>query len=157
MSSFTERKVYRPKFFIRKNDKFSPFHFEFLLNLFDLEFRLSNNESFPRAWKTTFNTEVTMEVVEFHPFENNRTTINRMLKKTKLKIFWTFLKSFVEIKTVPLNGKKCSKVTKQQKNFVQIRVFIFVLNSSSQQFHLDFLLHPSLSYSNVLVYSHSIK
>ncbi|CAF0853024.1 unnamed protein product [Adineta steineri] len=58
MSNQTDRKVYRPTLFIRKNDAFSPFNHYFLLNLFDIEYEYINNNDFPKLWKTTMNTNV---------------------------------------------------------------------------------------------------
>ena len=62
MRNLTERKTYRPRLFVRKNDKFGPFNFHYLLNLFDLEYEMNKNEGdeFPKLWKTTFDTKVTV-------------------------------------------------------------------------------------------------
>lgn len=75
MSNLTERRIYRPKLFIRKNDKFSPFNFHFLLNLFDIEYQLKNNEQFPEVWRTTFDkTKVTVSVTTVNPTEESQTS-----------------------------------------------------------------------------------
>lgn len=74
MTSQTERKVYRPKLFIRKNDKFSPFNFCYLLNLLDIDYELSetNGKEFPIVWKTTFDTKITVNVVKLNHTEDGR-------------------------------------------------------------------------------------
>jgi hypothetical protein len=76
MSSQTERKVYRPKLFVRKNDKFSPFNFYFLLNLFDIEYKLGGTDDadFPTVWKTTFETKVTVNVIPWNRKEARKTS-----------------------------------------------------------------------------------
>ena len=75
MSSLTERKIYRPKLFIRKNDKFSPFNFYFLLNLFDIEYQLKDDKQFPEVWRTTFNRiTVTVNVTKLNQIEDTRTS-----------------------------------------------------------------------------------
>ena len=74
MSSLTERTIYRPKLFIRKNDKFSPLNFYFLLNLFDIEYRLNPDQQFPKVWRTTFDTNVTVKVIKSSRREDGRTS-----------------------------------------------------------------------------------
>jgi hypothetical protein len=74
MSSLTERTIYRSKLFIRKNDKFSPFNFCFLLNLFDIEYQMNHDEQFPKVWRTTFNTKVKVNVMKFSQMEDGRTS-----------------------------------------------------------------------------------
>ena len=64
MSNLTERKIHRPKLFVRKNDKFGPFNFSYLLNLFDIEYKMSEDDEFPKLWKTTFDTDVTVNVLK---------------------------------------------------------------------------------------------
>ena len=75
MSSLTERKVHRPRLFIRKNDKFSPFNFYFLLNLFDIEYKPGKTvgEQFPELWRTTFDTKVTVMVEKLNQTNDGRT------------------------------------------------------------------------------------
>lgn len=82
MSSLTERKMYRPKLFIRKNDKFSPFNFYFLLNLFDIDYRLKDNQQFPKVWRTMFNrTKVTVNVTKLNQMEESRTSLELNVKE----------------------------------------------------------------------------
>lgn len=83
MSSLNDRKIYRPKLFVRKNDKFSPFNFKYLLNLFDIEYQMdeAENKEFPKLWKTTFQTNVLVNPIKVNPtvdigqtsFESNTT------------------------------------------------------------------------------------
>lgn len=62
MSNQSERKIYRPKLFVRRNDEFGPFNHYFLLNLFEIEYECPNQGEFPVVWKTTNETNVTIKV-----------------------------------------------------------------------------------------------
>jgi hypothetical protein len=59
-------KIYRPTLFTRKNDAFGPFNHYFLLNLLDIEYECPNNLAFPKLWKTTNGTIVTIKKVNFN-------------------------------------------------------------------------------------------
>ena len=75
MSNLTERKIYRPKLFVRKNDKFSSFNFNYLLHLFDMEYAMAKTEGneFPKLWKTTFDTKVTVNIIKVNSNAVGRT------------------------------------------------------------------------------------
>lgn len=62
MSSQSEKKIYRPKLFLRKNDELSPFNHYYLLNLFNIEYECPNQGQFPDLWKTNNDTKVTVAV-----------------------------------------------------------------------------------------------
>ncbi|CAF3312434.1 unnamed protein product, partial [Rotaria sp. Silwood2] len=64
MSNQSVRKVYRPSLFVRKNDAFGAWSFNFLLNLLEIDYRCSNNQDFPEVWKTTDQTRVTVNVIQ---------------------------------------------------------------------------------------------
>ena len=88
MSSLTERKIYRPKLFVRKNDKFSPFNFNYLLNLFDIEYEMSESEDegeFPKLWHTTSDTEILVNVIKLNPAELERTSIESKSEKNEAR------------------------------------------------------------------------
>jgi hypothetical protein len=76
MSNQIVRKVYRPTLYIHRNDEFSPFKYYFLLNLFDIEYAVGGTSGgeFPALWKTTFDTKVTVQLVELKSTEDCRTT-----------------------------------------------------------------------------------
>ncbi|CAF4918759.1 unnamed protein product, partial [Rotaria sp. Silwood1] len=60
------RKNYRPSLFIRKPDAFGAWNFSFLLGLFDLDYGCpdqENDNEFPPVWKTTFQTNVTTNII----------------------------------------------------------------------------------------------
>ncbi|CAF1546812.1 unnamed protein product [Didymodactylos carnosus] len=59
------RKTYRPSLFIRKADAFGAWNFNFLLGLFDVEYECpdENNNEFPPVWKTTFDTNVEINII----------------------------------------------------------------------------------------------
>ena len=93
MSSLTERKFYRPKLFIRKNDKFSPFYFQFLLNLFDIEYQLKNDQQFPEVWRTTFDkTEVTVNVMKVNQKEGSGTSLELNVEEDETRNLLKVLK-----------------------------------------------------------------
>ena len=93
MSSLTERKLYRPKLFIRKNDKFSPFYFHFLLNLFDIEYQLKNDQQFPEVWRTTFDeTDVTVNVTKFNQKEASGTSLEVKVEEDEARNLFNVLK-----------------------------------------------------------------
>jgi hypothetical protein len=74
MSNQTERSIYRPNLFIRKNDKFGPWNFNFLLNLFELDYRPRTNDGqFPKIWQTTSNTSVDVIVIPYTEPTNDGT------------------------------------------------------------------------------------
>ena len=64
MSNQSEKKIYRPKLFLRKNDEFGPFNHYHLLNLLDIEYECPNQGEFPDVWKTTDDTKVTVKVFQ---------------------------------------------------------------------------------------------
>lgn len=90
MSSQSEKKIYRPKLFHRKNDEFGPFNHYHLLNLFNIEYECPNQGQFPDVWKTTDDTNVTVKVFqrvsqgsnlpETNEIENDTTTLIGMLR-----------------------------------------------------------------------------
>jgi hypothetical protein len=59
-------KIYRPTLFTRKNDAFGPFNHYFLLNLLNIEYECPNNLAFPKLWKTTKETIVTIKKINFN-------------------------------------------------------------------------------------------
>ncbi|CAF3427736.1 unnamed protein product [Rotaria socialis] len=63
LSNVTSRKSYKPSLFTRKNDKFGPWNYNFLLNLLEIEYEADNNQEFPPIWRTNTNTEVKCEIV----------------------------------------------------------------------------------------------
>jgi hypothetical protein len=74
MSNQTVRKVYRPTLSIHRNDEFSPFKYYFLLNLIDIEYAVGGTSGgeFPLLWKTTFETKVTVKLIESGSTEDCR-------------------------------------------------------------------------------------
>ncbi|CAF0843802.1 unnamed protein product [Didymodactylos carnosus] len=65
MSKRTDRKIYRPMFNIQKNDSFiTPFNFNVLLNLLEIEYENGTEDKFPKVWKTLSSTNVTVKKVE---------------------------------------------------------------------------------------------
>jgi len=78
MSNQTERSVYRPNLFIRKNDKFGPWNFNYLLDLLELDYRPGTKETqFPKIWYTTPDTSIKVTIIPYNESPNNRTdTIN---------------------------------------------------------------------------------
>jgi hypothetical protein len=63
MSNQTVRRIYRPSLFIRKNDAFGPWNFNYLLDLLEIDYQCPNNDEFPKIWKTTDQTEVTVNII----------------------------------------------------------------------------------------------
>ncbi|CAF0789705.1 unnamed protein product [Adineta ricciae] len=76
MSNQSVRTVYRPTLNIHRNDEFSPFKYNFLLNLLDIEYTIDgeNGGQFPVLWKTTFDTNVTVRLIESNSTDNCPTT-----------------------------------------------------------------------------------
>ncbi|CAF0857718.1 unnamed protein product [Adineta ricciae] len=76
MSNQSVRTVYRPILNIHRNDEFSPFKHNFLLNLLDIEYTIDgeNGGQFPVLWKTTFDTNVTVRLIESNSTDNCQTT-----------------------------------------------------------------------------------
>jgi hypothetical protein len=62
MSNQSERKIYRPKLFVRRNDELGPFTYYYLLNLFEIEYECPNQGEFPEVWKITNETNVTVKI-----------------------------------------------------------------------------------------------
>ncbi|CAF1433523.1 unnamed protein product [Adineta steineri] len=76
MSNQTERPVYRPNLFIRKNDKFGPWNFNYLLDLLELDYRPDMKGShFPKIWCTTLYTSVNVTIIPYDESPNNPTDI----------------------------------------------------------------------------------
>jgi hypothetical protein len=64
MSNQAVRTIYRPTLFIQKNDAFGPWSFNYLLNLLELDYECKDyDDCFPRVWKTTDATEVTINII----------------------------------------------------------------------------------------------
>lgn len=89
MSNQSEKKIYRPKLFVRLNDAFGPFNHYYLLNLFEIEYQFPNGGEFPDVWKTTDETDVAVEIISCvsqHTttirtvVENDTTTLIGMLR-----------------------------------------------------------------------------
>lgn len=89
MSNQSEKKIYRPKLFVRQNDTFGPFNHYYLLNLFEIEYKCPNDGEFPDVWKTTDDTDVTVKIVPCvsqhtttitNVVENDTTTLIGMLR-----------------------------------------------------------------------------
>ncbi|CAF2082084.1 unnamed protein product [Rotaria magnacalcarata] len=64
MSNQSVRKIYRPTLFIRKNDAFGPWNFNYLLNLMEIDYQCSSDEGFPKVWKTTDRTTVIVNIIQ---------------------------------------------------------------------------------------------
>ncbi|CAF0950295.1 unnamed protein product [Rotaria sordida] len=76
MSNQTERLIYRPNLFIRKNDKFGPWNFNYLLDLLELNYRPGTNGShFPEIWYTTSNTSLNVTIIPYNESVNDGTEI----------------------------------------------------------------------------------
>jgi len=60
MSNQSVRTTYRPNLFTRKNDAFGPWNFNFLLSLLEIDYQRAdtNENEFPKVWKTTPTTKV---------------------------------------------------------------------------------------------------
>jgi len=60
MSNQNVRTIYRPNLFIRKNDAFGPWNFNFLINLLEVDYQCNdpNRSEFPKVWKTSPTTKV---------------------------------------------------------------------------------------------------
>ncbi|CAF4722470.1 unnamed protein product, partial [Rotaria magnacalcarata] len=60
MSNQSIRETYRPNLYIRKNDAFGPWNFNFLLNLLEIDYQIDepNQTIFPKVWKTNSATKV---------------------------------------------------------------------------------------------------
>ena len=64
MSNQTIRTTYRPTLFIQRNDAFGPWNFNYLSNLFELEYQCGSDDGhFPQVWKTTDATQVTVNIL----------------------------------------------------------------------------------------------
>ncbi|CAF1169252.1 unnamed protein product [Rotaria sp. Silwood1] len=61
MSNQRIRTTYRPNLFIRKNDAFGPWNFNYLLNLLEIDYQCEGNKDFPEVWKTSSTTKVRIE------------------------------------------------------------------------------------------------
>ncbi|CAF1505896.1 unnamed protein product, partial [Adineta steineri] len=76
MSNQRERPVYRPNLFIRKNDKFGPWNFNYLLDLLELDYRPDTKGShFPEIWYTTANTCFNVKIIRYDELVIERTEI----------------------------------------------------------------------------------
>ncbi|CAF0954506.1 unnamed protein product [Didymodactylos carnosus] len=68
MSQSIERTIYRPNFYIKINDAFGPFNFNYLLDLFDIDYSPRQEEQqFPYVWQTTYDTKVHVKIWDIKP------------------------------------------------------------------------------------------
>ncbi|CAF1542872.1 unnamed protein product [Rotaria sp. Silwood1] len=91
MSNQSARTIYRPNLFIRKNDAFGPWNFNYLLNLLEIDYQCNepNRSEFPKVWKTSPTTkvqvhreEMKMKDVSTNTASNdNDVTLDDLLKK----------------------------------------------------------------------------
>ncbi|CAF4078898.1 unnamed protein product [Adineta steineri] len=77
MSNQSERTVYRPNLFIRKNDAFGPWNYNYLLTLLELDYQCDelNRPEFPPVWKTDTNTQVRVNSVNKYEGAANATLV----------------------------------------------------------------------------------
>jgi hypothetical protein len=66
MGNQSNRTKYEPNLFTRKNDAFGLWHFNFLLNLLELDYEYAgaDGNQFPKLWKTTSTTKVRINKVK---------------------------------------------------------------------------------------------
>ncbi|CAF3696219.1 unnamed protein product [Rotaria sp. Silwood1] len=78
MSNQSVRIIYRPNLFVRKNDAFGPWNFNFLLNLLELDYQCndSNRNEFPKVWKTSPTTKVHIHREEMQKKDESTNTAN---------------------------------------------------------------------------------
>ncbi|CAF0965186.1 unnamed protein product [Rotaria sordida] len=78
MSNQSVRTIYRPNLFIRKNDAFGPWNFNYLLNLLELDYQCNdpNQNEFPKVWKTSSTTKVYIHREEMKKKDASTNTAN---------------------------------------------------------------------------------